>query len=174
VKAVDGDRNAAGRVYKLEDEMAALAGFRVSTLDPKVSLHFRAYDFNQSKRDATRILTSTFRDVNDVSDSDLVDAFERSSTARREAFEKMQKIVSAARSSGLNRLQIIQILRSNGVTKGDAQALESGDSAQWNMSDSTLKNSVQKADLLFGDATGQEYERRWQIVQQLLAEENAR
>ena len=174
VKAVDGDRNAAGRVYKLEDEMAALAGFRVSTLDPKVSLHFRAYDFNQSKRDATRILTSTFRDVNDVSDSDLVDAFERSSTARREAFEKMQKIVSAARSSGLNRLQIIQILRSNGVTKADAQALESGDAAQWNMSDSTLKNSVQKADLLFGDSTGQEYERRWQIVQQLLAEENAR
>lgn len=174
VKAVNGDRNAAGRVYKLEDEMAAFAGFRVSTLDPKVSLHFRAYDFNQSKRDATRILTGTFRDVNDVSDADLIDAFDRSSTARREAFEKMQKIVSAARSSGLNRLQIIQILRSNGVTKADAQALESGDAAQWNMSDSTLKNSVQKADLLFGDATGQEYERRWQIVQQLLAEENAR
>lgn len=174
VKAIEGDRNAAGRVYKFEDEMAALSGFRVSTFDPKTSLHFRAFDFNQSKRDATRLLTSTFRDVNDVSDSDLVDAFERSSTARREAFEKMQKIVSAARSSGLNRLQIIQILRSNGVTKGDAQALESGDSAQWNMSDSTLKNSVQKADLLFGDATGQEYERRWQIVQQLLAEENAR
>lgn len=173
-KAIDGDRNAAGRVYKLEDEMAALAGFRVSTFDPKISLHFRAFDFNQSKRDATRILTSTFRDVNDVSDSDLIDAFERSSTARREAFEKMQKIVSAARSSGLNRLQIIQILRSNGVTKADAQALESGDAAQWNMSDSTLKNSVQKADLLFGDATGQEYERRWKIVQQLLAEENSR
>ena len=171
-KSWDGQRNAAGRVYRVEDEVAALAGFRVSTFDPKISLHFRAFDFNQSKRDATRLLTRTFRDANEVSDSELIDAFERSSTARREAFEKMQKIVSAARSSGLNRLQIIQILRSNGVTKTDAEALESGDAAQWNLSDSTLKNSVNKADLLFGDSTGREYERRWQIIQRLLQEEN--
>jgi hypothetical protein len=172
VKAVDGDRSASGRVYKLEDEMAALGGLRVSTLDPKVSLHFRAYDFNQSKRDATRILTSVFRDVNDVSDRELRDAFRRASDARREAFERMLKIVSAARDAGLNNLQIVQILRSNGVSKKDSQALASGGVGEWSMSDSTLKNSVTKADLLFGDATGREYERRWQVVQGLLQEEN--
>ena len=172
VKAIDGDRNASGRVYKFEDEMAALAGFRVSTFDPKISLHFRAFDFNQNKRDSTRILTSTFRDVNDVSDRELRDAFQRSASARKEAFDEMSKIVSAARSSGLNQLQIIKVLRSNGITKKDALALESGDPAKWEMSDSILKNSVTKADLLFGDSTGQEYERRWKIIQALLNDED--
>ena len=171
-KALEGDRNGAGKVYKLQDEMAALGGFRVSTLDPKVSLYFRAYDFNQKKREATKILTGKFRDVNEVSDRELNDAFYRASSAREEAFEEMIKIVSAAKKAGLNRVQTIQILRSNGVSKKDAITLSDGEMSRWEMSDSTLKNSVEKADLLFGEATGQRYERRWRLIQQLLAEQN--
>ena len=170
-KAMEGERNAAGRVYKLEDEMAALTGLRVTTLDPKVSLHFKAYDFNQAKRDATRILTSTFRDINDVSDSELKDSFVRASSARREAFERMIKIVEAARKSGMSRSDIISVLRSNGISKKDAISLEEGVAGSWSLSDTTLKNSVKKADLLFGDATGIEYERRWRLVEGLMADE---
>lgn len=170
-KAMEGQRNAAGRVYKLEDEMAALTGLRVTTLDPKVSLHFKAYDFNQAKRDATSILTRTFRDINDVSDSELKDSFVRASTARREAFERMAKIVEAARKAGLSKTDIVLILRSNGVSKKDALSLEQGVTGSWSLSDTTLKNSVEKADLLFGEATGQEYERRWSLVQRLMADE---
>mgnify|MGYP003112522400 FL=1 len=170
-KALEGERNAAGRVYKLEDEMAALTGLRVTTLDPKVSLHFKAYDFNQAKRDATRILTSTFRDINDVSDAELKDSFVRASTARREAFERMIKIVEAARRSGLSRSEIISVLRSNGISKKDAIALEGGVADSWSLSDTTLKNSVEKADLLFGEATGREYERRWSLIQSLMEDE---
>ena len=171
-KAIQGDRNSAGRVYKIEDEMAALVGFRVSTLDPKVSLHFRAFDFNQKKREATKILTSKFRDVNDVSDREITDAFNRASIAREEAFEEMMKIVSAARKSGLNRIQTMQILRNNGISKKDAIALSDGEMSLWEMSDSTLKNSVKKSDLLFGEATGRQYENRWKLIQQLLSEQD--
>ena len=170
-KALESERNAAGRVYKLEDEMAALTGLRVTTLDPKVSLHFKAYDFNQAKRDATRILTSTFRDINDVSDAELKDSFVRASTARKEAFERMIKIVEAARRSGLSRSEIISVLRSNGISKKDAIALEGGVADSWSLSDTTLKNSVEKADLLFGEATGREYERRWSLIQSLMEDE---
>tara|TARA_B100001059_G_C17367890_1_gene348301 strand:- start:108 stop:563 length:456 start_codon:yes stop_codon:yes gene_type:complete len=151
--------------------MAALTGLRVTTLDPKVSLHFKAYDFNQAKRDATSILTRTFRDINDVSDSELKDSFVRASTARREAFERMTKIVEAARKAGLSKTDIVLILRSNGVSKKDALSLEQGVTGSWSLSDTTLKNSVEKADLLFGEATGQEYERRWGLVQRLMADE---
>ena len=137
-----------------------------------MSLHFRAFDFNQKKREATKILTSKFRDVNDVSDREITDAFNRASIAREEAFEEMMKIVSAARKSGLNRIQTMQILRNNGISKKDAIALSDGEMSLWEMSDSTLKNSVKKSDLLFGEATGRQYENRWKLIQQLLSEQD--
>ena len=141
-KAIDGDRSPSGKVYKLEDELAAIGGIRLTTLDPKVSLHYKAYDFNQEKRDATKILTSVFRDVNEVEDSELRDAFRRASDARRRAFEKMISIADAARKAGLTQNQIEMVLRNNGISKADAKALASGDVSKWEMSDTTLKKSV--------------------------------
>ena len=135
-------------------------------------MHYKAYDFNQEKRDATKILTSVFRDVNEVEDSELRDAFRRASSARRRAFEKMISIADAARKSGLTQNQIEMDLRNNGISKADAKALASGDVSKWEMSDTTLKKSVKKADLLFGESVGKQYERRWGLIQGLLEKEN--
>ena len=74
--------------------------------------------------------------------------------------------------SGLNRIQTMQILRNNGISKKDAIALSDGEMSLWEMSDSTLKNSVKKSDLLFGEATGRQYENRWKLIQQLLSEQD--
>lgn len=171
MKAVNGEVSKSGKKYEVGDEALAWVGFRTTTFDPKVSLHFKAYEFNQDKRDATSILTSTFRDPNDVSNGDLINAFERASGARKEGFERMIKLVSAARSSGLNDTQLMMVLRSNGVTKKDARSLVKGDYEAWAMSDSTLKNTIKKSDLLFGKAKGKEFEDRWKLIQELLSRE---
>ena len=171
-KALNGEVSKSGKKFELDDEMLALVGFRTTTFDPKVSLHFKAYEFNQDKRDATSILTTTFRDPNDVSNGDLINAFERASGARKEGFERMIKLVSAARSSGLTDTQLTMVLRSNGVTRKDARSLVKGDYKAWAMSDSTLKNTVKKSDLLFGKAKGKTFEDRWKLIQELLRREN--
>lgn len=171
-KALKGEVSKSGKKYEVGDEALAWVGFRTTTFDPKVSLHFKAYEFNQDKRDATSLLTSTFRDPNEVSNGDLINAFERASRARREGFERMIKLVSAAKSSGLTDTQLMMVLRSNGVTKKDARSLVKGDYEAWAMSDSTLKNTIKKSDLLFGEAKGKEFENRWKLIQQLLERES--
>jgi len=170
-KALSGEISRGGKAYDVGDEMAAFIGFRKTTFDPKTALHFKAYEFSEGKRQSTRLLTSVFRDPNDVSDSDIREAFGRASTARRETFEDMAALVSAAMSSGLNATQTMTILRSNGVTKKDARALIQGGASAWTMSDSTLKNSISKSDVLFGKQKSKEFVDRWTLIQQLLNEE---
>jgi len=171
-KAINGDVSKSGKRYVLEDELLAWVGFRSTTFDPKIALHFKAYEFNEAKRDATSILTSTFRDPNSVEDADLADAFYTASAARREGYERMIKLVSAARSSGLTNTQLMMVLSSNGVTKKDARALIKGDIDSWSLSDSTLKNTLKKSDLLFGKEKSQQFEDRWNLITQLLRDEN--
>ena len=170
-RAIGGEISKSGKAYDVGDEMGALVGFRKTTFDPKTALHFKAYEFSEGKRQSTKLLTSVFRDPNDVSDSDIREAFGRASTARRETFEDMAALVSAAMSSGLNATQAMTILRSNGVTKKDARALIGGGASAWTMSDSTLKNSIAKSDVLFGQQKSRDFQDRWSLIQQLLNEE---
>ena len=172
LKALDNEISPSGRRYNIEDESAAWVGFRFSTFDPKASLYFKTYEFNEGKRNATSLLTKTFRDPNEVSDSELRNAFDRASSARKQTFKDMQRIVEAARKSGLSDTKLMTVLRSNGVTIKDARALISGKPSRWTMSDSTLKNSIKKSDLLFDESTGAEFERRWEIIKELLEAEN--
>jgi hypothetical protein len=65
----------------------------------------------------------------------------------------------------------MMVLRSNGVTKKDSKAMIGGSAAEWTMSDSTLKNSIKKSDLLFGESTGRKFETRWETIQRMLKEE---
>ena len=171
-RAMGGEISKSGKAYDVNDEMAAFVGFRKTTFDPKTALHFKAYEFSEGKRQSTRLLTSVFRDPNDVSDSDIREAFGRASTARRETFEDMAALVAAAMTSGLTETQAMTILRSNGVTKKDARALVQGGASAWTMSDSTLKKSIAKSDVLFGQQKSQEFKDRWTLIQQLLNEEN--
>ena len=171
-KAMGGEVSKSGKAYDMGDEMGALVGFRKTTFDPKIALHFKAYEFSEGKRQSTRLLTSKFRDPNDVSDSDIREAFGRASTARKETFSDMAALVNAAMKSGISATQAMQILRSNGVTKKDARALVGGGASAWTMSDSTLKNSIAKSDVLFGEQKSQQFRDRWALIQQLLIEEN--
>jgi len=171
-KALSGEVSGSGKAYDVGDEMGALIGFRKTTFDPKTALHFKAYEFNEAKRNSTSLLTSSFRDPNGVSDGNLRDAFQRASDARKQAFKDMSKLVSASVSSGISPTQAMVILRSNGVTQKDAKALVTGGESAWTMSDSTLKNSISKSDLLFGKGTSQVFSKRWAMIQKWLAEES--
>ena len=109
-------------------------------------MHFKAYEFNQDKRDATSILTSTFRDPNEVTNADLANSFERASRARKEGFERMIKLVSATKTSGLSDTQLMMVLRSNGVTKKDARSTKQGVRPRLRYSTTLSCSTTQAAD----------------------------
>ena len=170
-KAVNGDVSGTGRRYEVNDELAALAGFRVSTLDPKISLYYKSFEFNENKRNAAKTLTDTFRSVNDVSDAELTDSYRNASRARRRAFEDMIKMVGAARRSGMDEAQVIRVLKNGGVSSKDAKAIARGDVSSYNISDSSLKRYIKRADFLTGESTSSEYQRRFRYLQSLDEEE---
>ena len=170
-KAIEGEVSATGKRYELNDELAALTGFRVTTLDPKVSLYYKSFEFNEAKRNATKELTDTFRSVNDVSDSELEGAYRNSSRARRRAFDDMIKMVEAARRSGLTEAMILKVLKNGGVSTKDARVIANGDFASYKISDSSLKRYIRRAEFLTGEAKGSEYERRFRFLEALEEEE---
>ena len=170
-KAIEGDVSSTGKRYELNDELAALTGFRVTTLDPKVSLYYKSFEFNEAKRNATKALTDTFRSVNDVSDSELEGAYRNSSRARRRAFDDMIKMVEAARRSGLTEAMILKVLKNGGVSTKDARVIANGDFASYKISDSSLKRYIRRAEFLTGEAKGSEYERRFRFLEALEEEE---
>ena len=169
--ALNGEISKSGRNFSVEDEASAFVGFRTTLFDPKSALYFKAYEFNESKRESVSLLTNVLRDPNDVSEGDIRTAFKNSSRARKEAFERMSKLVQAGLKAGLTKTQAMMILRANNVTKADAKALVEGGMTAWEMSDSSIKNTVKKSDVLFGDKKTKQFRERFKLVNELLEQE---
>jgi len=169
--ALNGEISKSGRKFSIEDEAMAIVGFRTTLFDPKTALYFKAYEFNEMKRESVSLLTNVLRDPNDVSEGDIRTAFKNSSRARKEAFERMSKLVQAALKAGLTKTQAMMILRANNVTKADAKALVEGGMTAWEMSDSSIKNTVKKSDVLFGDKKTKQFKERFKLVNELLEQE---
>lgn len=166
-KALNGQVSPSGRKYNLGDEAAAFAGFRVSTYDPKASLYYKSFEFQDQKRDATSILTTVARDPNAVSDDQVRGAYLRSLKVREQAYKEMGRLVQAARASGLSNRQIASALRNSGISQVDTFALIRGVTPPWRPSRTILRGAIRKAGVLFDPQTRDEFARRQQLIQGL-------
>ena len=170
VKASSGHISASGRPYDVYDEMLALFGFRINQFDAKGSIYYKAYEFQDRKRNATQILSSVARNPNEVDDDDIMDAYKTALETRMDAYEDMIRLVKAGMNSGLNRYQIRSALRNSGITKEDANYLVSGRIPQWKPPNSMMRNAIKKAKVLFDDETAKEFKRREQVVRKAFME----
>lgn len=170
VKASRGEISASGRPYSLKDEGAALVGFRITTFDPKASIYYKAFEFQDKKRDATSILSSVAKNPNEISDSALRDAYITAEKTRTEAYEDMIQLIKAGMNAGLTRLQIAASLRNSGVSKSDTSALVRGIVPPWKPSDQMMRGAIKKAQVLFDDETAQEFNRRRGVIQEAFQE----
>jgi hypothetical protein len=161
VRAVNEEVTRSGRKYDLGDEMAAWVGFRVTTLDPKVSLYYRVYDFQDGKRGADSALSQTLRDPNAVSGDDIDAAFSRSMKIRRKAYEDMFLVIEAARKSGLSGFAISRVLSNSGVSAKDRTHLLRGRMPRWRPSRSSMVQADKKARTLFGEEARRDIHRRY-------------
>ena len=150
-KALEGQISPSGKKYDLGDEGLALLGWRVSTYDPKASLYYKSFEFQQQKTDATSILTSVARDPNQISKSQLKSAYERAVQVRERAYGEMARLVQAARASGLSERDIAASLRNSGISQIDTFSLMKGVTPPWRPSERTLRGAIKKSEVLFGE-----------------------
>ena len=125
-KAQQGIITPSGRKYDMDEEWLALAGFRVSTLDPAYSLRFKGYQARDTVQDASRILSRVARDPNPVTEKELESAFDRSMRVRRDAFQDLLESIQAARRSGVEDKTIITQLKVATIAQRDIRMLLQG------------------------------------------------
>ncbi len=167
-KALQGETTRSGRQYKLADEAWAWAGWRVTTLDPKMALYYRSFDFSDAKTDATRTLNEVLQNPNEVSDDAIGDAYRIAQTIRTKAYGDMAKMVVAARRSGVARSQVISTLKSSGMSQADILAIMNDKIPRWRLSRQSERNAVRRARGLIGRDTGQIIRSRYRAARDVI------
>jgi hypothetical protein len=165
--------NKSGKPYKHGEEVLAFFGWRVSTFDPKVALYYQAFEYQEQKLNASKLLSSVAVNLNKVSNEDLRGAYDKSMTARGEAFERMEKIVKAVKNTGMDDNQLRNILKASGVSKDDAKALVSGNAPVYSPSKTMMKLHIKKASLLFSGETEKEFKSREKHINSLRVKGNS-
>ncbi|MCB2130857.1 MAG: twin-arginine translocation signal domain-containing protein [Rhodobacteraceae bacterium] len=164
LKAGRGEKTTTGRTYSMSDEMAALAGFRVSTLDPGVSLKYRSYETQDAIRGASSILRKAATDPNPVSEDELRDTFDRVTEIREEAYQDLLRSITAAKRSGLSDAAVLRQLQSGGLSKKDAAALASGIIPVNVSSKQYLRDAISSAGDTFGPDVQREILKRRSLI----------
>lgn len=160
--AATGKVTASGKKFDVGDEMAALAGFRWGTFDPKTALYYQTFSFTDAKADASRVLTDALKDPNKVDEDELRDAFDTAMKARNKAYERMGTMVSAAQKSGLTKFEVLKILKDSGLSRDDSAALANGKIPDWKPTKS--KAGYNRAKILFSEEVARELKAREQLV----------
>ncbi len=162
--AANDQVTASGKQYKAEEELAAFFGFRASTFDPKTALYYNSFEFKDRKRDATAVLMNVAKDPNSVSDGDLMKAYDTASRSRLRAYTDMIRLVEAARAAGMNNMQLNASLRRSGISKEDIRALMQGRIPAWRPDQRMMRNTIRKAELLYGPEVVREMREREKAI----------
>ena len=170
LRALNEEKSASGIEYNLENEMLALVGFRFSTLDPASNLKYRAYETQQHVKDAGQILNKAARDQNNISESSLKSAFNRSLKYRAEAYKDMLESISAAKKVGVNTKTIRQQLMAARVSKRDIAFLLKGKIPMKRPSKSFLLNDIKAIRSLLGAKASEKLILRRKLVFKWLRE----
>ena len=174
LRALDGEKKLVGHPYKIEDELAAWVGFRVSTLDPKTALYYRSFEFKDAKTAANRSIRKVVTDLNKVSRGDLEDAYNRTLRIRKEAFDEMTLLVKAAERAGLKRNEVVEVLKNSKVSDDDLGAILSGRVQPWKPDPTDVKEQAAKVRPIGGQEAVREVYRRYQELSDIDRQERAK
>lgn len=160
-KAMRGDVSPSGRKYDIYDEAWAWVGFRLSTLDPKTALRYRAFDFRDAKSQADKKLRDTILKDRDADSDDIRDSYDLTNRLREQAYREMFLLVEAAKKSGMSKSDIMAVLKSSGISAADRLAIMSGDVPKYAPSRRTVKQQADKARAAFGNDAAKEVIKRY-------------
>jgi hypothetical protein len=163
-KALDGEVSFSGKKYDINDEAAAWVGFRVSTLDPKVALYYRSFDFKDAKAEADKSLRDAIRNPKGVDSEDLRDAYDMTNRLRERAYQQMSQLVQAGQRSGMTNQQVFQTLKNSGISNQDIFYIRTGMTPRYKVNPQSMREQIMKARGTFGPEVAQEIRKRYAEV----------
>ena len=150
VKAAGDVRKSSGQPYSMEDELVALVGWRATTIDPKTALYYRSFEFTDAVAEARKTITETLRDANEITPEDIADAKARAQAKQEQAFKEMHRLVSAAESAGMSKMQIVQTLRLSNISQANIGSLMRGETPDVSITPQLAARAVRQASQMRG------------------------
>ncbi len=138
MKAIRGETSASGKEYKIEDEAAALVGFRMGTLNVPQSIYYKTLEFKDVKSSATQQLNKVVGRGTKVTEKDIKRGFNGMMAARKKGFTEMIKMVNAAEKLGVKKSVINRVLKAAKVNKSDIRYILAGRIPPWRMTSSFM------------------------------------
>lgn len=174
-KAYNDEVSRSGKQYTLRDEALAFVGFRMTTMNTKMSIIYKGYQLQDMKRSAASLLGYVASDAGTVTNDDMRSAYMKMLTARKDVYSEMLKSVNAARKLGISDTEIRELLSASGISKSDIFFLTGkGSIPPWQPSRQFLKNAEKRlraaSTHMSPAAVGKELQRRRAYIQRLTQE----
>ena len=118
------ERQFAGELVR------ALTGVTENTIDPKLSLTFRGYEFSKGRADAQQIFNTVVNRKNLNSSEEVLDAYIRANEARFRVFNEFHQVAKDMKTLGLSDREIRRALDIENISgvrrllRGDYEPLE--------------------------------------------------
>ena len=116
-QAVTGKTAKYGDLYKLEDELPGIFGFRSVTSDPAKALTFMTTDFVRDLKGADNLFTAPLLRGGRVTKKDIINSYKYSQAQRFSILKDMYKNIDAARTLGVSNSVINRKVKRRGVRK---------------------------------------------------------
>ncbi len=126
-KGATGHVDPSGKTYNAKAEAAAVAtGQRIYTVDPAQSLVYKTRSFKYSLTKVQNLLRSVLTRKGTVSPSEVTAAQKKMEQLRLAKFTKMTKTVNAARGLGMADIDIILLLKAEGLSTANRNMVLDG------------------------------------------------
>lgn len=162
------EKKANGQPYVMKDEMMALVGWRHSTTDPRAAIRYRAMDYLEQNRIASGALNRVLREQNTLPDERIIKAVEQSVEAKQRIYKDMSMVIKAAMKSGMDDIDVEDILRAGSISKDAAISLTEGEMPEVKLSMTSIKKAVQAAEAAGDYDRVDELYRRYDVAQDAL------
>ena len=118
------EKDRQGRMRTLQGELfRGITGITPNTIDAEMGLKYKGYEFSQARTTAANIFNTVARRQN-VSSSDLIEAYGNANEARFRVFNRFNQVVNDLRSIGKTDSEIKLTLKRAGVS--DVNAIVAG------------------------------------------------
>lgn len=140
-KAANGVVSDSGRSYELGNEVLSAAGVRLSEMDVRQSLGFKAKRFMQDYRDASSLFTGAFLSRGTRSGDDVTSGYNKANDAIRELSEDFRQTYIGAMRLGVPQREVISALKANGISDETIKMLQTGKIKPYEASKQAIKKA---------------------------------
>ena len=122
---IKGETDEYGRSFELGDELAGLAGFRVTPVDPEKAINFKIAKYQTGIRNSRREFTSKLLKGGDITPGDIVDRYQIANKSAYKVKQEMMKDYFAALKLGASPISVRRSFKERGV-KTDLRFIQRG------------------------------------------------